>query len=356
MLELSNRMQQDLRDDFMTEPVEKGSRGCWANKAFARFLLPLGILTLVSSLDASPFDTTRPKWPDLSTNHGPVRSGSTIDEAIRGNIDMLLTDMPMTDAELRHVHDMRGVRLLHIATAVTAVVPCYNLGGLRAPLNFSSEILAGIFLGKITKWNDPAIAAANSTAHLPAADIVVIGHASEDGGTYALTDFLSKTNAEWRRSVGRVRSLVSLPVLARGESPEELAELVKLTPNSMTYLELWAAKGQHLQLGRVKNRSRNYIDPSPLSVAAAAATAGAGIRDSFGVSITDGSGPRDYPIASFTWIVIPDNFGDSEKRDVVVSFLRWVLTEGQKSTESMNLAPLPRSVADRELRVINSVR
>ena len=226
-------------------------------------LLPFGVLALLFSLDASPFDKTPPQWPQLSTSHGPIKSGGTIKEAIQGSIDLLLTDMPMTDAELQQVHDMRGVRLLHVATAVTAVVPCYNLGGLKAHLNFSADTLAAIFLGKITKWNDPAILALNPSAHLPAADIIVIGHAMEDGSTYAWTDFLSKTNTDWRRSIGRVRSLVALPALARGQTSEDLAELVKHTPNSISYTELWAAKGQSVQIGRVKNRSGNCIDPSP---------------------------------------------------------------------------------------------
>jgi hypothetical protein len=196
-------------------------------------LLPFGVLALLISLDASPFDKTPPQWPQLSTSHGPIKSGGTIKEAIQGSIDLLLTDMPMTDAELQQVHDMRGVRLLHVATAVTAVVPCYNLSGLKAPLNFSADTLAAIFLGKITKWNDPAILALNPSSHLPAADIIVIGHAMEDGSTYAWTDFLSKTNTDWRRSIGRVRSLVALPALARAQTSEDLAELVKHTPNSI---------------------------------------------------------------------------------------------------------------------------
>ena len=318
-------------------------------------LLPFGVLALLISLDASPFDKTPRQWPQLSTSHGPIKLGGTIKEAIQGSSDLLLTDMPMTDAELQQVHDMRGVRLLHVATAVTAVVPCYNLGGLKVPLNFSSDTLAAIFLGKITKWNDPAILALNPSSHLPAADIIVIGHAMEDGSTFALTDFLSKTNTDWRRSVGRVRSFGALPAFARGQSAEDLAELVKHTPNSISYTELWAAKGQDLQIGRVKNRSGNCIDPSPASVAAAALTASPEIRDDFRASITDTKGPHDYPIASFTWIVIPNNFGDSEKRAVVISFLKWVLSEGQDSPESMNLGRLPRSVADGEIHLIDSL-
>jgi phosphate transport system substrate-binding protein len=326
-----------------------------ASPQLPRSFTRIGVLLLAGSMLASPFDKTPPQWPQLSTSHGPIRSGGTIKEAIQGSIDFLLTDMPMTDAELQQVRETRGVRLVHIAAAVTAVVPCYNVTGLHAPLNFSSDVLAAIFLGKIRKWNDPLILALNPSSHLPAADIIVIGHAMEDGSTLALTDFLSKTNADWQRSVGRVRSFGALTALARGQSAEDLVELVKQTPNSISYTELWAAKGQDIQIGRVKNRSGNCIDPSPASVTAAALTASPEIRDDFRASITDTKGPHDYPIASFTWIVIPNNFGDSEKRAVVISFLKWVLTEGQDAPESMHLGRLPRSVADGEIRLIDSL-
>jgi len=348
---VSNRMQQDLRDDFMTRAAGPTAFGHFVRLPLAALPLLVSVLTLLSP--AYSLDTTRPKLPQLSTSRGPIQSGSTIKEAIQGSIDMLLIDMPMTDGEVQQVYDARRVRLLHVATAVTAVVPCYNVDGLKARLNFSSEILAGIFLGKITKWNDPAVVAANPAAHLPATSIVLIAHSGEDGGTYALSDFLSKTNPAWRSSVGRVRSLASRAVLS-AESPEDIAELVRRTPNSITYLELWAAKGGNLEVGRVKNRSNNYIDPTPVSIGTAAETATAQIGDDFRASLTDTSGSRDYPIASFIWIVIPDTFGDAEKRDVVLSFLKWVLTEGQNSPESVNLARLPRSVAGRELQMIES--
>lgn len=310
-------------------------------------------LALVSR--ALPFDTTKPQWPQLSTSHGPVKSGGTIKEEIQGSIDLLLTDMPMTDDELRQARNARGVNLLHVATAVTGVVPCYNIEGTKEPLNFSASVLAGIFLGKITKWNDPAITGLNPTAHLPATEITLVGHAQEDGSTYAWTDFLSKTSPEWKRSVGRVRSLFGQPVLLRGRTQEEVADLVKRTPNSMSYVELWAAEDSATQFGRIKNRSGRCIGASPASTTAAARTASTGIVNDFRASITDTTGSEDYPVASFTWVVIPDRFGDSEKRSVVLSFLKFVLTDGQASPESEHLGRLPRSVADRELQMLSSV-
>lgn len=314
-----------------------------------------GVLVVLISLHASPLDTARTQQPQLSTSRARINSDGTIKEAMEGSLDFLLTDMPLTDDELKRVQDLRGVRLLHIATAVTAVVPCYNIVGPKDPLNFSSATLAGIFLGKITKWNDPALVALNPSSHLPATDIVVIGHSMEDGSTYTWTDFLSKTNLLWRQSVGKVRSFATL-LGAGGQRAENLAELVQQTPNSMSYMELLVAKGRNLQIGRVKNRSGNFIDPSPTSVRAAALTASQQIRDDFRASITDTSGPLDYPIASFTWIVVPNPFRDSGHRSAVLSFLKWVLTDGQNSPESMHLARLPLTIAQHEIHMIDSLR
>ncbi len=352
-------MRRDSDDDLMTalrgklieckecQPVLNSRKAC---------ISLIYVIATVTIHHAAPLDGTRLKFPQLSTSHGPIKSGGTIKEEIEDNLDMLLTDMPMTDAEMQLVYDARGEHLLHVATAVTAVVPCYSVSGLVEPLNFSAATLAAILLGKITRWNDPAIAALNRSARLPSSGIIVIGHAIEDGSTYALTDFLSKSNAEWRQSIGRVRSLAKQPARLRGQAPEDLAVLVKQTPNSIALTELWAAKGQNLQIGRVRNRSGHYIDPSPASMTSAALSAAAEIHDDFRVSITDSKGATDYPISSFTWVVIPARFPDSEKRSVVTSFLKWVITDGQSSLESTQLGRLPSAIADREIRLIDSLR
>lgn len=179
------------------------------------------------------FDTPKAQWPKLFTNQGePVKVAESIQESIRGSVDLLVTGIPMTDGELRQVYKVRGVRLLHIATAVTAAVPCFHIDGIDRPLNFSAETLSGIFLGNITNWNDPALAAQNPDVKLPSAGIVVIGHAGEDGSTYAWSDFLSNANREWRESVGNVRTLSKPSVPVRGKSEDDVAVLVWQTPNS----------------------------------------------------------------------------------------------------------------------------
>lgn len=314
-----------------------------------------GWVLLCAATVAAPFDKTPPGWPSGLTNRQLITSGRSIQQALEGTVDLLLTDMPMTDAELSQVQDRRGVHLIHIATAVTAVVPCYNLAGIREPLNFSADVLARIFEGKISKWNDPAITAMNPDAHLTPRNIVVVGHAVEDGSTYTLTDFLSKATKQWKESMGPVRSLVDAHAVVSAERAEDIPQLVKQTPDSISFTELWAAKQQNIQIGRVRNSSGRYIEAGRASMAAAAQTAAHQIHTDFRASITNTHGPYDYPLASFTWVVIPDSFGDPGKSDEVVSFLKWILTDGQASSALVNLAPLPRTIADRELTILASL-
>lgn len=309
------------------------------------------MLVMLANLRGSHPDKDLPRVP---SSRGPFNSGGTLKQEIEGSTDLVLTDIPITDAERGQALVTRGVRLLQIATAVTAVVPCYHLESIRNPLNFSSQTLASILLGKITKWNDRAIQTLNPAVHLPATDILVIGHLTEDGSTYTWTDFLSKTSANWQRSIGRVRSLPTLPVVARGGTPEEIARLIKSTPNSISYIELWAAKGEGIQIGRARNASGRFIDPSPASASAAAVTASSQIGDDFSASITNMRGPNDYPIASFTWAIIPNTFGDRKRQLAITSFLKWALTQGQDSLEALNFGRLPRVIAQREVQLLDS--
>lgn len=303
------------------------------------------------------FDTPKNQWPQLFTSHGqPLNITGSIQEAIQGAIDFLITGIPMDDDELRQVYKARGVNLIHVATAITAAVPCYNVKGIDAPLSFSADALSGIFLGRIRKWNDPALTALNPGIKLPDAEIIVIGHMGEDGSTYAWNDFLSKTNREWRNTIGNARALLKPAALARGESEDEVAVLVGRTPNSFGYVELWSAKNHKIQIGRVRNRSGRYVEPSTESLSAAAMTATPEILRDVRSSITNTSGPGDYPISILTWIVVPDAVPDSERRSLVLSFLRWILTEGQRTPASTFHGRLPHTVITRELHVIESLR
>jgi phosphate transport system substrate-binding protein len=320
-------------------------------------IVPLFVSAAGSVGSLAAFDTPKTLWPQLLTSHGqPLNIAGSIREAIDGSIDFLITGIPMGDAELRQVYKARGVNLIHVATAVTAAVPCYNLSGIDAPLRFSAETLSRIFLGHIRKWNDPALAALNPTIKLPDLDIVVIGHTGEDGSTYAWTDYLSKTNREWRNTVGSVRALLKPAALARGQSEDDVAALVRQTPNSISYVELWSARNHKLQIGRVRNRSGRDIEPSTESMSAAAMTATPEMLGDIRSSITDTRGADDYPISVLTWVVVPDSAPDSEKRRLVLSFLKWILTEGQGAPASTFHGRLPQSVITRELDVIESLR
>jgi len=261
----------------------------------------------------------------------------------------------MGDDELRQVYKAQGVNLIHIATAVTAAVPCYNLSGIGTPLKFSADTLSGIFLGRIRKWNDPALAALNPTIKLPDSDIVVICHTGEDGSTYAWSDFLSRTNLEWRNTVGNVRALSKPAVLERGKSEDDVATLISQTPNSISYVELWSAKNHKVQIGRVRNRSGRYVEASTDSISAAAMTAVSDMLTDIRTSITDTTGSGDYPISVLTWIVVPAAAPHSESRSLVLSFLKWILTEGQGAPAATFYGRLPQSVIARELHVVESL-
>lgn len=247
MLELWNRTQQDSDYDSMTT-------GC---RYIVRPIIVMVylIVAVLCCQIASGDETRRPPQPPQAARKSPIQWGETIEDEVQGSADVVLADLPLTDAELVR-HSPQGSRLIQIATAVTAVVPAYDVAGLQEPLRFSSETLAGIFLGTITRWNDPAIAALNPAARLPAAEIRVIGHAKADGSTYTWTDFLSKTNTEWLQLTGPTRSLHGFPAFGQGETATDLAQLVKQTPNSITYLEFWATGMSNLQVGRVEEQIR----------------------------------------------------------------------------------------------------
>ncbi len=319
------------------------------------FHLCLGVAALTGPLHG--FDTPKIPWPRLRTSHGqPLNVAGSIQEAIHGSIDFLITGIPISDDELRQAYQARSVNLIHIATAVTAAVPCYNLSGIDAGMKFSADVLAGIFLGRIRRWNDPAIASLNPTIKLPGSEIVVVGHAAEDGSTYALSDFLSRTNRKWRDTVGNARGLPQLVVMARGENDDDVADLVGRTPNSISYVELWAAKNHSLRIGQVRNRSGHFVEASTESISAAAASALPAMLDDIRASLTDARGLADYPISVLTWIVVPATAPDSESRSLVLSFLKWILTEGQASAESAFYGRLPPPLIAHELQVVESLR
>jgi phosphate transport system substrate-binding protein len=236
---------------------------------------------------------------------------------------------------------------LHFPTVLGGVVVTYNLNGVAAPLDFPQKVLADIFLGKITKWNDPALAAANPGVHLPAQEIVVIHRSDGSGTSYIFTDFLSKVSPIWSKQVGKGTS-VNWPVGLGGKGNEGVAGLVQQTPNAIGYVELGYALGNKLAYGKVENAAGEYVECTLESVSKAAASAAGSMPQDFRVSITNPAGAGVYPIASFTWLLVYRNQIDPGKGTAIVAFLKWMLEKGQQYAGPLGYAPLPAEVTKLE--------
>jgi len=301
------------------------------------------------------FDMYHQKNASINFNYQSVGSGAGIRQVTEGTVDFGASDGPMTDEQIKAYQDKRGSEILHFPTVLGAVVPTYNVPGVSGALNFTPEALAGIYLGKITKWNDPAIAGANAGVKLPAQDIVVVHRSDGSGTTYIWTDYLSKVSDEWKSKVSK-STAVNWPVGLGGKGNEGVAGLVKQTPDAIGYVELIYAVQNNIPYGTVKNSSGNLVKADLASVTAAAAGAAKDMPADFRVSITNAPGKTAYPISSFTWLLIPSKIQDAGKRDAIKGFLKWMLTDGQSSTEQLSYAKLPKEVVEKELKAINKVQ
>jgi phosphate transport system substrate-binding protein len=298
------------------------------------------------------FNEYHKQFPNIQINYQPIGSGGGIKQVTEATVDFGASDGPMTDDQIKEFKVKRGTNILHFPTVLGADVPTYNIPGVTAELNFTPEALAGIFLGKITKWNDAAIAGPNPGVKLPASDIVVVHRSDGSGTTYVWTDYLSKVSPEWNAKVGKGTS-VNWPVGLGGKGNEGVAGQVKLTQNSIGYVELIYAKQNKMSYGKVKNRSGAFIKAELASVSAAAD--GVTIPDDFRVSITDSPAKTAYPVSSFTWLLIPEEIKDKQKLKVIQDFLKWMLGPGQKMTETLDFAPLPAPVVAKETKALAKV-
>lgn len=299
------------------------------------------------------FDEYHKLHPDIEVNYQSIGSGGGIRQVTDGTVDFGATDGPMNDEQLKAYRDKHGFGILHFPTVIGAVVPAYNVAGIKNPLNFTPAALAGIFLGQITKWNDPELAKANPGVSLPDADIMVAHRADGSGTTYVWTDYLSKVSPQWAKSAGR-GTAVKWPVGLGGKGNEGVAAIIKNTPNSIGYVELIYALRSEMPYGAVRNQAGRLIKGSLATASAAAA--GIEMPDDFRVSITDSPTPDAYPIASFTWLLIPEKISDPGKKAAITGLLKWVLTTGQTMTASLSYAPLPNVVVDKELKAIAQVQ
>ena len=301
------------------------------------------------------FDVYHTKNPNFQFNYQSVGSGAGIKQVTEGTVDFGATDGPMNDDQLKAYQDKHGSGILHFPTVLGAVVPTYNVAGVSESLSFTPDALAGIFLGKITRWNDPAITGANKGVNLPAADIVVVHRSDGSGTSYIWTDYLSKVSDEWKGKVSKGTS-VNWPVGLGGKGNEGVTGLVKQTPNAIGYVELIYAVQNNIPYGTVKNSAGNFVKADLASVTAAAAGAAKEIPEDFRVSITNAPGKTAYPISSFTWLLIPQKFQDAGKRDAVKGFLKWMLSDGQDSVEALSYAKLPKEVVEKEKKAINNIQ
>ncbi len=301
------------------------------------------------------FDEYHKKDTNIQINYQSIGSGGGIKQVTEGTVDFGASDGPMNDAQLKTYQDKHGYGILHFPTVLGADVPTYNIPGITAELNFTPEALAGIFLGKITKWNDPAIAGPNKDVKLPADDIIVIHRAESSGTTYIWTDYLSKVSDEWKNKVGK-GTAVNWPVGLGGQGNEGVSGLIKQTPNSFGYVELIYAIQSKMPYGRVKNSSGSFIKADLAGVTAAAAGAAKSMPDDFRVSITDAPGATAYPISSFTWLLIPSKFSDTAKRDAIKGFVKWMLADGQNYAEALSYAKLPKEVVAMETKALNTIQ
>ncbi len=288
--------------------------------------------------------------PDIQFNYQSIGSGGGIRQVLAQTVDFGASDGPMTDEQLSQAK----TKILHIPTVMGAVVPAYNVPGVSGELKFTPEVLSGIFLGKITTWNDPAIAKANPGVNLPAQSIIVIHRSDGSGTTYIFTDYLSKVSSEWQNGPGKGTS-VKWPVGLGGKGNEGVAGMIRQMQGGIGYIELIYAVQNKIDYGSVKNAAGAFVKASLDSVTAAAASAKSMPSD-FRVSITNAPGKDAYPISSFTWLLIPEKSKEAAKGKILADFLTWMVDDGQKMTADLTYAPLPGNVAEKVKGAIKMVQ
>ena len=288
---------------------------------------------------------------NVRINYQPLGSGAGIRQIKERTVFFGATDGPMTNDDLAAAPG----RILHLPTVLGAVVPVYNVPGVTQELKFDGPVLANIFLGKITRWNDPALAALNQGVTLPATDIVVAHRSDGSGTTYIWLDFLAKVSPEFKKTVG-VGTSAKWPVGVAAAKNDGVAAIVKQTPGALGYVELIYALQTKAAYGQVKNMNGKFVKASIESVTAAAAAAAKQMPADYRVSITNAPGDGVYPISSFTWLLLYQDPKDKAQSKAMVDFMKWALTAGQKFAGEMGYAPLPQNVVDMEMKTLATIK
>lgn len=287
---------------------------------------------------------------DVHINYQSIGSGGGIRQLTAGTVDFGASDGPMTDQQLADAKQ----KIYHLPTVLGAVVPAYNVPGVNGEIKFSGPVLADIFLGKITNWNDKAIAKLNPGVSFPDRAIVIVHRSDGSGTSYIFTDFLSKVSPEWANGPGKGTS-VKWPVGLGAKGNEGVAGMIRQMQGALGYVELIYALQNNIAFGSVQNASGNFVKASLASTTAAAASMKSMPAD-FRVSITNAPGKDAYPIASFTWLLVPAQWKDGAKSKTFTDFLTWMLDDGQGMVEQLNYAQLPKEVAEKERAVIKQIR
>jgi phosphate transport system substrate-binding protein len=319
--------------------------------------LPVMAQTTLNGAGASFPNPIYSKWfseynklhSDVQINYQSLGSGAGIRQVLSGTVDFGASDGPMTDEQLKEAK----TKILHIPTVMGAVVPAYNVPGISGEIKFTPEALAGIFLGKIQKWNDAAITQANPGVKFPDISIIVVHRSDGSGTTYIFTDYLSKVSKEWESTVGKGAS-PKWPVGLGGKGNEGVAGQIRQLAGSVGYVELIYAVENKITYGSVKNAAGNFVKATLDGVTEAAASV-KNMPADFRVSITDPPGKTAYPISSFTWLLIPEQAKDPKKGKIIADFLAWMVSDGQKMASQLSYAPLPANVAEKVKAAIKQV-
>ena len=283
----------------------------------------------------------------VQINYQQIGSGGGIQQVTNGIVDFGASDMPMADQALA----ASKVKLVHIPTVLGAVVPIFNVPGV-SDLRFSPDVLADIYLAKITTWNDPRIAKDNPGVHLPGDRIIIVHRSDGSGTTFIFTDYLSKVSNDWKSGPGS-GTAVNWPTGVGGSHNEGVASQVRQFPGAIGYVELIYALQNHINFGAIRNKAGNWVKGSIEGVTDAAATAT--MPADYRVSITDAPGPNAYPISSFTYLLIPTHPADMAKEKVIKDMLSWIITSGESEASSLSYAPLPKVLADKVIKTVYSL-
>jgi phosphate transport system substrate-binding protein len=297
------------------------------------------------------FSEYNKKFPNVQINYQSIGSGGGIRQLTAQTVFFGATDGPMTADQIFAA----GSPILHLPTVLGAVVPVYEVPGVNAELRFTGKVLADIFLGTITKWNDPAIRAINPGVSLPNLDITVVHRSDGSGTSYIFCDYLAKTSADWKKTVG-VATAVNWPAGVGGKGNEGVAGLVKQTPGAIGYVELIFAIQNKIPYGSVQNLAGEFVRASTESVTNAATAATKAMPKDFRVSITNAPGHDVYPISSFTWLLFYEHPKDHARAKAMVDFMRWALADGQSFAAGLGYAPLPKEVVAMELEALKRIK